>query len=80
MTIIAERQLKEYIVILFIGGALALNYPLLALFNRLLLPLGVPLLYFYIFLVWLLIIVVMALIVEKPVLPDAFNTDQRGGG
>ncbi len=80
MTIIAERQLKEYIVILFIGGALALNYPLLALFNQLLLPLGIPLLYFYIFLVWLLIIVVMALIVQKPALSDAFSTDQRGGG
>ncbi len=78
MTIIAERQLKEYIVILFIGGGLALNYPLLALVNRLLLPLGIPLLYFYIFLVWLLIIVVMASIVENPALSDNFSTDQRG--
>ena len=56
---VERRRLKENIVILFIVGGLALNYPLLALANHLLLPLGIPLLYFYIFVVWLFIIALM---------------------
>ena len=38
---VERRRLKENIVILFIVGGLALNYPLLALANHLLLPLGI---------------------------------------
>jgi hypothetical protein len=54
----------EHIVILFVVGVLALNYPLLSLFDRLGLPLNVPLLYLYVFLVWLLLIIAMAFILE----------------
>ena len=74
---VERRRLKENIVILFIVGGLALNYPLLALANHLLLPLGIPLLYFYIFVIWLVIIALMALIVETPALASAFDADQR---
>lgn len=58
-------RLVEYLIVLFIAGALALNYPLLALFDHLLLPFGVPLLYFYLFLAWLAVIVLLAVVVEK---------------
>jgi hypothetical protein len=54
----------EHIIILFVVGVLALNYPLLSLFDQLGLPLNLPLLYLYVFLVWLLLIVAMALIIE----------------
>jgi len=62
---ISERRGKEFLVILSIVSFLMLNYPLLSIFDRLLLLWGIPLLYFYIFLVWLLIIIAMAIIVER---------------
>lgn len=60
-----RQQSKESIVILFVVGALVLNYPLLDLFDRALLPLGIPLLYLYLYLVWLAIIVLLIGIVER---------------
>ena len=60
----AER-LVEYLVVLSIAGLLAFNYPLLALFDQLLLPFGAPLLYLYLFLAWLAVIIILAVIVEK---------------
>jgi hypothetical protein len=59
-----KRHCLENIVILFVVGVLALNYPLISLFDRLVLLLSLPLLYLYVFLVWLLLIVAMAFIVE----------------
>lgn len=59
-----KRHCMEHIIILFVVGILGLNYPLLSLFDRLELPLNLPLLYFYVFLVWLLLIVAMAFIIE----------------
>lgn len=61
----SEHRRKENMIILFVVGGLALNYPLLSIFDRLLLSLGIPLLYLYVFLVWLIIILLMALIAEK---------------
>ena len=58
-------RLVEYLLVLFVAGALAFNYPLLALFDHLLLPFGLPLLYLYLFLAWLAVIVLLAVIVEK---------------
>jgi hypothetical protein len=60
-----KRRDREYIYILFIVGLIGLNYPLMSIFNHLVLPLGIPLLYLYIFLVWLAIIVLLAVIMEK---------------
>lgn len=68
-----RRQCREYIVILFVIGVLTLNYPLLSLVDRSLLLLNLPLLYFYIFFVWLLLIVIMALIAEGKL----FRGDER---
>ena len=43
---------KERLVVLTLSGVLALNYPLLALFNDPGLVFGIPTLYLYLFLVW----------------------------
>jgi len=43
---------------------LLFNYPILALFNVPVTALGIPLLYFYIFAAWTLIVALMALIIE----------------
>ncbi|MDQ2695962.1 MAG: hypothetical protein M3Z21_11405 [Pseudomonadota bacterium] len=61
----ASRR-RESCAILFVAAAVALNYPLLAVFDRLLLPLGIPLLYLYLFVVWAAVIVAMAWIMRQP--------------
>jgi len=53
------------LVAVFLLGVLLFNYPLLALFNRTVLILGVPLLYAYIFAAWALLIGLAALVVER---------------
>jgi len=50
---------------LFLLGFLLLNYPLLTLFAGTSQILGIPLLYAYVFVVWALLIGLMALVVEK---------------
>ncbi len=47
---------------LFLLGVLLFNFPILYLFNRQALLLGVPLLYFYLFAAWLLVILLMLVI------------------
>ncbi|MCB1824314.1 MAG: hypothetical protein KDJ54_06940 [Candidatus Competibacteraceae bacterium] len=51
-------------MILFVGGVIALNYPLLDLFDRAWAPFGIPLLYCYLYLAWLVIIVLLIVVVE----------------
>jgi hypothetical protein len=46
-------------------GALLFNYPVLALFNRPLLVLGIPLVYAYLFAAWAALIVLMAYVVRR---------------
>ncbi len=60
-----RQQSREYIVILFVVSVLALNYPFLDLFDRAWLPFGIPLLYLYIYLVWLIVIVLLIVIVGR---------------
>ncbi len=58
---------------LFLLGVLLFNFPVLYLFNRQALLLGIPLLYFYLFAAWLLLILLMlAISHSKPgrSLPD----------
>ncbi len=54
------------LVALFILGCLLFNYPFLALFNLAVMIVGVPLLYFYLFVSWAALIVLMAWAVEAP--------------
>ena len=68
----AERRSRENMVILFVVGLLALNYPLLSLFDQMKLVLGIPLLFLYVFVIWLVIIVLTAMVVER--------AERRGDG
>jgi hypothetical protein len=53
------------LVAIFLLGQLLLNYPLLKLFERPGEILGIPLLYVYVFAAWALVIVLMAIVLEK---------------
>lgn len=54
----------QRLVALSMLGCLLFNYPILALFNRPGTVAGIPILYVYIFVVWGLLIALMALVVE----------------
>jgi hypothetical protein len=60
-----ERRRRERLVALAVLGALALNYPLVALFSHVKLPFGIPLLYLYLFVVWLAIIALVAVAMAR---------------
>ncbi|MGV8892318.1 MAG: hypothetical protein ACOH2K_05140 [Burkholderiaceae bacterium] len=55
---------------IFLLGWILLNYPLLALFNHAGTWYGIPILYAYLFIVWALIIGLLAYIAEKSSQPD----------
>jgi hypothetical protein len=55
----------QRLVALFLLGTLLFNYPLLAVFDRAALFLGIPGLYAYIFCCWALLIGLLALVVER---------------
>jgi len=59
------RLVAQRLVALFLLGCLLFNFPLLALFNRHGEIAGIPLLYAYIFGVWLALIVSMAVVAER---------------
>ena len=50
---------------LFLLGCLLLNYPLFSLFAGTTQLLGIPLVYVYVFLVWALLIALMAYVIER---------------
>lgn len=56
---------NKRLVSLFLLGAVFFNYPLLSLFNHKSYMLGFPILYFYIFSLWLLMIVLMIVITTR---------------
>ena len=55
----------QRLVAVFMLGCVLLNYPILFLFNKPEAIFGIPLLYFYIFAVWALLIVLMAIVIER---------------
>lgn len=55
----------ERLVATFVLGWVLLNYPVLSLFARSRSVGGIPLLYLWVFAVWVLVIVVMALVIES---------------
>ncbi len=55
----------QRLVGLFLLGCLLFNYPLLALFNTRATVFGIPLLYAYLFSAWALLIVLVAVIMER---------------
>ena len=56
---------SSHLVILFLIFVALINYPVLQIFDRQELWLGMPALYFYFFFIWLALIVVVGLIVRK---------------
>lgn len=73
-----RQQSREYIVILFIGAVLAINYPVLDLFNKPWAPFGIPLLYFYLYLAWLVLIIVLIAVVERSEVHQAEEPPKPG--
>lgn len=61
---ITKRQVERLIALVLIGF-LALNYPVLAIFSKTVLWFGIPALYFYLFLFWVLFIGLAAAVIEK---------------
>jgi hypothetical protein len=57
--------IRDRLVALFIFGAVLFNPPFLSIFNRPDHLLGVPLLYLYLFLAWVLLIALTGLLVER---------------
>jgi hypothetical protein len=55
----------QRLIALFLLGCLLLDYPLFSLFAGPAQLFGVPLIYLYVFFVWALLIVLMALVVEQ---------------
>jgi hypothetical protein len=55
----------ERLLALFALGVVLFNFPLLALFDRAVTVLGIPVLYVYIFCAWALLIALLALVIER---------------
>ena len=63
------RRKIQRLLVLFGFGCLAINYPLLALFSKISLSHGIPVLYLYLFGLWLLFIIFIAIVTERKKLP-----------
>jgi hypothetical protein len=61
---VTKRQ-RERLIVLLLIGCLALNFPLLSLFDQTVLWFGIPVLYLYLFSLWGLFIGLMALVMER---------------
>lgn len=61
----AETNRRNRLIALFLFGYLLLNYPIISLFNLPRMVWGIPMLFGYIFGVWLLLIVLTMLIVRS---------------
>ena len=63
------RRKIQRLLVLFVFGILALNYPLLALFSKTVLWFGIPLLYLYLFGFWVIFIIFIAFVAERKKMP-----------
>jgi len=61
-----SRLTTQRLAAVFLLGCLLFNYPLLALFNRAATLLGVPVLVAYIFVAWLGVFALAAVVIERP--------------
>lgn len=61
-----ERRRGERLLALLFGGFLAINYPVLSIFDLEGLVWGIPILYFYMFTAWAAIFICAALTLRKP--------------
>lgn len=72
---------QERLIVLFLLGVILLNYPLLHLFGAGSVWLGIPVLYLYLFICWLLFIVLLALLMEtrRSSERESLRRERRGG-
>ena len=68
---------SERLAFLFLVGVLLFNAPLLSIFNVPDYVLGIPVLYVYLFAAWAVLIVLMALVIERA--KDADEAQDPGG-
>lgn len=61
----AEKRRRERLVVVVIAGFLALNFPMLSVFDVQQLLFGIPLLYWYLFGIWFGFLIAVALILER---------------
>lgn len=74
---IAETTKKGRFLGLFLIGCLLFNYPILSLFNLDIMVFGIPLLYFYLFTVWITLIVLMIRVTASQTdRPAEYSPDQ----
>lgn len=62
----APKMRRERLVTITLFGALGFNFPLLALFDQQTLWFGIPVLFFYLFALWGLLIGLLAFIMGRP--------------
>lgn len=70
-----ERSSRERLVALTLLGALLFNFPLLKLFGAEVLVFGVPLLFFYVFLVWAVFLWLVARVLSRQSAASADSGD-----
>ena len=58
-------KLNQWLVSVFLLGCLLFTFPLLSLFDHRETVIGIPILYGYLFVAWMLLIVLMALVIER---------------
>jgi hypothetical protein len=77
-----KRRQNERLIAVLVVGVILLNYPLLSIFSKVKLFLGVPVIYLYLFLIWISFIGCVAIILEKTkspsIITDSSNTKQTG--
>ena len=60
LDMIEKKRLNDRLIVLLLVGALAFNYPLLALFDRSSCWQGIPVLFLYLFGFWFVFIILLA--------------------
>lgn len=68
-----SRRQNERLIGVFVIGVIVLNYPILSLFSKIRLLFGVPVLYLYLFLIWALFILGVAVTVERSPTPSLLS-------
>ncbi len=62
----SSRMTGQRLAAICVMGCVLLNYPILSLFSRPEDVMGIPLLYVYVFAVWVLLVGLLALVIERP--------------